>query len=310
LDFKRHISEGRLCRLYAIAGADAFLADSAAKMLAATAELPDFNVNIYSGAADLGSLENALITEPMMAERRIVLLKGYSGKIKPLIPLLNIEKIPESTVFAVIGTADSEAIKEAGAAGGEFVDCSPLDTATLLKYIKRESPSITADAAVLLIEYTGGLMTRISTEILKLNAYADGGEITVDAVKLMVKRDAEYKIYEFSEMLAKRRTDDALAALKLLREDSDDVRILSGVYSHFRRLMFASLSRDGDEELARQLGVKTGALKFIREQARLFTPRKLKSITDYLGGADYAIKSGTANAPEILNNAALKIMQE
>ena len=281
------------------------MADSALKMLCGLAALPEFNVNIFSGAADIEAVGTALRTEPFMSDYRIVVLRDFSGKGKTLAPLF--EGIPPRAVLAVAGAESSDAVKEARAAG-EFVDCSPLDNNTLQKYIFRECPNITKAAVGFLIEFTGGLITRIKPELNKLTAYSDGGEINAEAVKLLVSRDAEYKIFEFSELLARRKADSALLALKALREENDDVRILSGVYTHFRRLLFAAVSKDGDAELAAQLAVKPGALKYIREQLRLYTPRKLKNITDYLNEADFAIKTGTAYAPEILNNAVLRIL--
>lgn len=296
---------------YVLTGADAYLKEQAEKMFRETVAVADMNINCFEGAVNPDAVMSAVMTEPLLSDSRLVILKDCVGKLDSLLGFIeNAGNRPDGrTTILVSGAENLDIIKELRDTA-EIIDCSPMPRHLLSRWIQRECPDISEEACELLILYTGGLMTRINGEARKLCAYAEGRPVTVADVEALVPRDEEYKLYEFTEMLAKRQADRSLSALAELRAESDDVRIISGIYGHFRRLLYASVSRAGENELAAQLGVKPGALKYIKAQAGLYSPRRLKKITDRLHDADYSVKNGTAAARESLYGTVLRILND
>ena len=80
--------------------------------------------------------------------------------------------------------------------------------------------------------------------------------------------------------------------------------------NYFRRMLFVAISDKSAAETAALLGIKEFALKKTKEQASAFKVRSLKRAVDGLSDADYAIKSGRANADEQMWINLFSVMTE
>jgi DNA polymerase-3 subunit delta len=155
-------------------------------------------------------------------------------------------------------------------------------------------------------------MTRIENETKKLCSYVgENGEIVKETIELLVARDTEYKIYEMTDYIAKRKFDLAISVIKdMMSKGETSQRILVAVYNYYRRLLHSAISDMSLTELAEVFGIKEFAAKKTKEQASLFKKRALKSAVDGLSDADYKIKSGVADADEQMWLTIFKIMTD
>jgi hypothetical protein len=184
------------------------------------------------------------------------------------------------------------------------VDCSKADTSLIIKWIKaecmKENVTIDGETAGLIGEFCSSDMTRIEGETKKLIAYVgEGGVIDKQAVKDMVSKDTEYKIYEMTDYIGKHKFDKALEIIgDMLSKGEPHARIITSLYNYFRRLLHAAISGLTSNELATAFGVKEFAARKTKEQSAMFKKRALKSAVDFLTDVDYKIKSGQIAADE------------
>ena len=86
--------------------------------------------------------------------------------------------------------------------------------------------------------------------------------------------------------------------------------MLTPLYNNYRRVLFTAINAEKrDAEIAEALGVKEYAIKMCRNQAKLFSPKKLKKIVDMLAAADKNIKNGTIKEEIAVKTIIIQIMK-
>ena len=68
--------------------------------------------------------------------------------------------------------------------------------------------------------------------------------------------------------------------------------LVAGLYSHFRRMLYAVINKGTAEEAAAVMGVKTFAVENAKRQAAVYGARRIKSINDRINETELNIKSG------------------
>ena len=235
-----------------------------------------------------------------------------------LVQVKNLEKISEKEKQAIQNIVNSippttcvviDLGKNLKLTGGEVVDCSNLDRQTLVKYINGEvlknNKKISAEAASLLIEFCSSSLTKISSELPKLCAFADN--IDVETIKQLVAPDEEYQIYELTEALGNRNKNKSIKLLSLMLEKKETA-LVSLISNHFRRVAFCSLSDYSNDELAGMFDVKPYAVLKARNQSKFFSKVQLKNILALLEEVDFMIKSGKMQSDNAIYYLVLKIL--
>ena len=190
------------------------------------------------------------------------------------------------------------------------------NTKSILKWIKAECASagvgISQTAADRICEYCLSDMLRIENEVSKLISFAgEGSTISDEDVNELVPRDSEYKIYEMTDYIAKKKFDKAVFIVNdMISRGETPQRILISIYNYFRRLLHVSISDAGAGKLASFLGIKEFAVKKALEQSSMFKKRALKKTVDFLEETDYKLKTGAAEANSAMWLAVFKIMTE
>jgi DNA polymerase III delta subunit len=155
-------------------------------------------------------------------------------------------------------------------------------------------------------------MTRVNTETEKLICYVgNGAQIKSQDVIDMVSRDMEYKIYELTDYIAKKKFDLALLVVKdMTNKGEPPQRVLSYIYNYFRRLLHVAISDMTAEEIAKAFGIKEFAVRKMKEQSNMFKKKALKSAVDMLTDSDYKIKYGLADGDDRAYLTIFKIMTD
>ena len=314
-EFKNGLADGKSFAVYLFEGEDAYFRERGMLLLKNQyVSEPDLNFVTLDGGFGAGELISSLEGYPFMSEKRMTVVREFYPKQDFFKSGLKayLEDPFSQSILAILNEKPCDALKKFGSVC--VVDCAKADTALLVKWIKAECArcdvTIQAETAKVLSEYCLSDMTRIETETAKLIAYVGAGqEITKNDVDTMVARETESKIYEMTDYIGKKQFDKALSVIKeMLFKGETEQRLIISIYNYYRRLLHASISDLTAEELAKVFGVKEFAIRKTKEQAAMFKKRALKSAVDALADADYRIKSGLADADDMMFLTIFKIM--
>lgn len=304
---------------YLISGNDRFLCFSALEQIksALAISLEELNCVILDGSnVTFQEIIESASVFPFVDKYRLVQINNFSIKNKSKEDrLLSYLKNPMKECVLIFFNPDqSDALKPYL---GQIcaIDCDKLSTDVLVSTLKakfeKAGAKISREAIETLILFCNNDMTRISGEAEKLINFADGSEISVETVRKLVVEDKEYQVFELAEFIAK---NDKFKALDLAETLSNDKKggfsILTPLYNNYRRVLFVAINKDKtDAELASLLQVKEYAVKMVKNQAKVFSPRSLKKIVDMLYEADRNIKMGKIKEDIAMYQVILNILK-
>lgn len=315
--FKNGIEEGQRFPVYLFEGEDAFFRERGLFLLKSKlVSEPDLNLVSLDADCSFNELSTSLLSFPFLSEYRMTVLREFYPKQDFLKTGLKsyLENPSSNSLLVILNEKPCEPLKKFESVC--VVDCSKADVGLLVRWVKaecaREGVEIELETAKVLCEYCLSDMTRIETETKKLCAYAlKEGVINRADVDEMVNRDTEYKIYEMTDYIARKKFDLAFNVIRdMMSKGETSQRILLSVYNYYRRLLHSAISGKSAAELAEFFGVKEFAARKTKEQSAMFKKRSLKSAVDTLTDADYLVKSGKSDADERFWLTIFKLMTE
>jgi DNA polymerase III subunit delta len=206
--------------VYYLFGDDDYLKEGASRDIIDAAVDPstrDFNLEIRRGSElDAETLDGLLSTPPMLAERRVVVIREVDKLKKPARALLDrhLARPANDTVLVLIAPSGAKADKGL-VDRATTVEYEPLDGVRLPRWITHYAKTvldrpITADAAALLVEAVGSDLPQLSVELEKLASYCTG---TIDegAVADVVGVRRGESLGDFLDAVAAKNVSTALA---------------------------------------------------------------------------------------------------
>lgn len=302
-ELKSSIKEN-IYNIYLIEGEDGYFRERALNMLCQIVPkgLFDLNVNYFYESHKISEILNSCMCLPFISDKRIVVVFDYYPKAAECgegIFADYLNNPSPQTVLIIINSQKSELINRKNIA---YVNCNKEEMPVLNKWVplmvKSEGGEIDNDAANLLIEYCLLDMSRINTEIKKLVSYCGGKKIDIDAVNLMVAKDADFQVYELTDAIAKKNGTLALKILESLLEKNDAgyiSLILITLYSAYKRMFLIISSNYKDAEIAGYFKIKEYAVKMLRRQSLNFSANYLLTSLELIAKADEDFKSGKMN---------------
>jgi len=315
-DFIKTINEKKVEQKYIFTGSDDYLIGILIKGLikVLNIENADFNIARFDESIwDFDRIYESIMVLPVFSDKKLTIINLTNAKKKDIVGLdnfmSNINNIPkESIIVVVLGNNIIEGLDKSKF---NAIDVTLVDDKFLLNRInlvvtKANQKNIDVAAANLLIEYSNRDLGKIVTESKKLVAYVgERNEITTDDVKAVVVKTLDYEVFELTNALGKKDSLKAFTLVNSMKEKKDEFKgILGLIYNYFRRLLHISLAKNKDmKQLAQDLGVKEGAIKFAMAQEKMFGAMKLKKIVDLCMKYDYETKQTITtidNAVDIL----------
>ena len=220
--FREALKAGKFDPAYYIHGDEEQLKDEAVRQLMAVAVDPAtqaFNLDQRKGGdLDTEALSTLLATPPMMADRRVVVIREVETMRKDARAILDqYLKHPSSDTILVLVAGSGSKGDKALIGATTAVEYLPLTDGQLPKWItqrvERAGGTITEDAAALLREAVGADLAQLSLEIEKLTNYAGEGMITAAAVMAVVGIRREESLGHLLDAVGQRDATSALAAL-------------------------------------------------------------------------------------------------
>ena len=199
-----------------------------------------------------------------------------------------------------------------------YVDCARSDEETIKKWIygtcKRAGVYADGVTCGKLANYCVYDMARIAQETEKLLGYCVAvGEqrLTDELIDELVYPDAEYKIYELANALARKNYSTYMRVIKdLSTRGFNETSLLSSLASYFKGLYETSLCKGSDQDVATALGIKEYAARKNREQAAKFGKELLLELYNATYGAISAIKCGEITPASALKTVTAKLFFE
>jgi len=307
----RELAADELRPAYLLAGSEPLLRDDAWSALdrAVVGDAArDFNLDrLEVGRVAAGRLEEVLGILPIMAARRLVVvreLEGRGAKIDSAWAAALEKALPrvaaEGTSILVVVAAKVDkrqrwvkAFREPAAR----VECdAPTRSRELVQFLAREAERqgvrLEAEAAELLAERIGPQLLLLRQELEKAALLAgEGAPIGRGHVEQSVASVAEEPVWDLTDAIGQGRSADAIALLaRLTHQGAAPPAVLGALASHFRKLV-----RVGHGE---SVGGPPFVVRKLEDQARRIPPRRLVACLRAIHRADVELKGGSVLAPE------------
>ena len=303
-EFKAQIARGDIAPLYRIDGEDKYWAELAYKDLLALSSELDTEV-----LRDDQPVEDAVFGAqnfPMMAERKLVVIRDRKLKDADVKVLEEYLRSPADSGVILIYNCDGK-VK-----GERAFTFDAVTEGELIPYIERLTKemggSITPSAARKLASYTEMNMTRIKNELLKMIAL---GEITDDLVAAYVEPSYSYRVFDFTDAIARGSYTGAYEVLSsLARNPAEYSPFFTKLTDYIRLMLHAKLAKNvPDAALAQALGVSPYPLQKAKRAAANYTPRQLLAILMKMYSLEQDYKSGAIGVENAMDLAIAEAIE-
>lgn len=310
--------------VYYLHGDDEFRKDDAVAQLIAAAVDPatsDFNLDRFRGSeTDAGALSAALDALPMLAERRVVLVRDVGALKAPARAALNryVQK-PAAEVVLILTSLAGDQPEAPLASHATVVPFPALDEERLVPWLARyaaERGLTLSDADCrMIVSAAGGETALAVSEVEKLRVFTAGRPVTPDDIVAIVGVQRGASVDVLLDAVAERNLRAALALVRpvLAQPRVSTVAVVSNIAAQVLAIGFAhALHESGvppgriESELfglfksARPfLGRSYGsAARVAARCAPKWSARELKAAVRLLRDTDLALKSSAVSSDE------------
>lgn len=321
--FYKTVEEKKISSLYFFFGEESYLirqATEQVKNMALEGGIPDFNYDsFYAYEAEVSRIRDVAETLPMMAARRVVVLKEAQEltdkEWQTLEPLIT--NPVDTTVFIINASKIDKrkkhikALTENGACV-EFKRPYENQMPQWISYIAQNYQlTMTSDAITLLHRLVGNHLTEVDSEIHKLYQYlGDKKRVDVEDVARVVSKAREESVFDLTRSIAMNDRAQALMCLVgLLDQGQSEIGIVSLIARHIRILIQVHLGlKQGHNgaQLAQYAQIPSYFLTEYLQQSKYWTLRKLENTLLALNETDRALKSSPLSSHIWLENFILK----
>ena len=289
----------------------------------------DFNQTVFYGLdTDAGTVASECRSYPMMAERRLVVVKEAQS-MKTLEDLATYASDPmESTVLVILmhgASADKRRAlyKNVQKKGVVLVSDALRDYEMpqwITSFYKSRGLDIEPAAAALLAEYAGTDMSRIMLETEKMQKNLPEGTVRVNAadIEKNVGISRQFSIFELTKALSYMKAEKALKIAAYIGNGPKFMLLLATapLYTHFYRILKyeAALLKNpamSKADRAKLLGVNPYFMEEYDVAARNYPIRRCMKVISLLEEYDFKGKgggSGEASQGDLLMELVSKIL--
>lgn len=309
--------------LYFFFGEEPYLINQAVnyiKVCALHGGAADFNFNsYYASDVEISQVRDEVETLPMMAPRRVVLLREVQDltdkEWTALEPLF--ESPVDSTVFILVGGKIDKRKKfykhlYEQAVHVEFKKPFENQIPGWIRHIcKGHELTISDEAIQLLHRLVGNQLTEIESEVVKLRDFlGERRHVELEDVAQCVSKKREENVFDLTEKIAEGdRVQSLVQLVQLLDQGQSEIGIISLVARHMRILLLIKQGMDQNlagQRLATFAQVPTYYLHDYVQQARRWSVKKLETSLLILAETDRALKSSPLSSHIWLENMILK----
>lgn len=326
------VKNGNFAPVYLLMGTEPYYPDLVCDEImkfALTDSERDFNQTVFYGLdTDAGTVASECRSYPMMAERRLVVVKEAQS-MKTLEDLAAYASDPmESTVLVILmhgASADKRRAlyKNVQKKGVVLVSDALRDYEMpqwITSFYKSRGLGIEPAAAALLAEYAGTDMSRIMLETEKMQKNLPEGTVRVNAadIEKNVGISRQFSIFELTKALSYMKAEKALKIAAYIGNGPKFMLLLATapLYTHFYRILKyeAALLKNpamSKADRAKLLGVNPYFMEEYDVAARNYPIRRCMKVISLLEEYDFKGKgggSGEASQGDLLMELVSKIL--
>jgi DNA polymerase-3 subunit delta len=284
---KDSLKLNKLCNLYYFFGKEDFLVKTYTERVRErfAPDLDEFNFVKFNGTFDCDSLEEAIETLPVFADKKVVQIHDFDAEktdadsLEKIIGLL--ADIPEycAVIISITGFEPGKNAKtkklisavEKHGAVCEFVPLSKAKAADLImKKAARSGCRINRYDAEYLHDLTLGSLTLIGTEVDKLCAYiGTGGEITKEIIDRLTPRLTETKVFELSKALTSKNAKTAFHIFDDLMAQNES---FDGLLAYLSKIFISNYHT----KIGNKFGARAGEIAYARKCISLLYNANIK----------------------------------
>ena len=324
---------GAVRPIYLVAGEEDYLRDKVVRALRAAVlggGIPGLNEDqLVAGEAEVEQVLVLVRTLPMMARRRLVLVRGVERwdaaaddaeqrRKSPLDRLAEYaaSPVPETTLVLVAGKLDKRRrLVKVAQSGGFLVACDPLSPSALPRWIEKlgceRGGRLGPGVADLIAQFVGPELAPVADAVERLCLYAGPREVTEDDVTECLVRIRAATVWQLVDAVGQRDLSGALTALDEVFEPNEGPRLVGLLAWSTRQLLRfeAALGRGMPaEEAARLAGAPPFKARQLREQVKRTTRADLETWLERLAQVDLALKGGSKRpAKAVLEHAIITV---
>jgi DNA polymerase III subunit delta len=315
---------GRFEPVYLFHGQEDFQIELLCGALIAKALEPgseDFNYDLlYGSEVDGARIVNIATSYPMMADRRVVLVKNVQ-----LLPAADLDLVAKYSKTAlpstclVLTAAKIDARRSVWQHllqnAGSF-EAKPLYDNQIPDWLRRRISqsglSISDDAVRMLQGVSGSSLRQLESEIAKIKInLGERKQIEVADVELVAGSARQFSVFELCDAIGLRKIESSLSIVRhMLTQGEQPTGILAMLTRHF--LILAKLNglqgrRLPEESMAKALKVQPYFLKNYVRQGANFSSFQLRSAFQHLLDADAQLKSSYQKPALVLDLLLFKL---
>lgn len=236
-DLTTALARKQFTPVYLFYGEEDFLIEEATDAVIDAALAQDergFNLDrLYGSEADTRDVVSHASSFPMMAERRVVVVREVEKLGQPDVLASYIENPSPSTCLVLTSSKPDFRRKPFVTAKkhGFVVECKPLwdnqVPSWIVQRVKKSGHEIDLDAASMLLAYVGSSLREIVNELEKIYLYVgDKKIITVDDITSVVGVSREFSVFELQWAIGMKDTAKAAEILKHIIDQGEPHPIL------------------------------------------------------------------------------------
>ncbi len=312
-----------------------------------------FNFDMFDGDdpnSDVMKINDVCKSYPMMAERRVVLVKrfdkffsGRTSKKTEQLPIIKYFDNPSPFTLLIL-TADVETAKDLSRFTREgktqiiskkmasvkfpfniliekhsWIEYPKVPESEYPKWIiskfKEHKKSINETAAQLITAHCKQSLRDINNEINKLDTFTfDKKEITVDDVLLLVGSTREFNVFELQKAVGERNLRKSITILnKMLANDRQEMLILTILTKYFIvlwKLLDEANISNNSFQLAQRVGVFSTHLPEYQSALKRYKPNELDRAFIVLAETDLSLKTTGGDSLYLMQKMLMNIIQK
>ncbi len=301
--------------VYVFHGEEDFLIEEATDAVIDAALRPDergFNLDrMYGSDADTRDVVSHASSFPMMAERRVVVVREVEKLGQPEVLASYIEHPSSSTCLVLTSSKPDFRRKPFVTAKkhGFVLECKPLwdnqIPAWIAKRVKKSGHEIDADAASMLLAYVGSSLREIVNELEKIYLFVgDKKIITANDVTSVVGVSREFSVFELQWAIGMKDTAKAAEILQRIIDQGEPhpVLIVAVLTKFFQTLWkLHDVRRRGVQGTQQyvQAGIFGGLVEKYGQAANKFTMAEIEDAFVALAEVDENLKTSGGD-PHVL----------
>ncbi len=271
----------------------------------------------FDGSAPGHEIVGALQTASLLGGMRLVIVRDSQDLGKDAIEALTgyLESPAPHSVLVLFSSGRTK-LDAAAKAAGTVITLDPPKGRKLVAWVKQQGVEhglvVDERGAWALVDAVGNELRDLDNALVQLSTSSEGAKIGAAHVNRMFPRQADERVYAFTDGVADRKIGPAMVALeRLLRQGESPLMLFGALAGQVRRMLKARSFVDGGVRAVESgMGLPGWRAERLYKQARSYREDELVEAVQLLAEADVAMKSGGNDSVSgsILQRAVVKIV--